>query len=290
MSNQASKILVLGATGNVGGQVARLLAAQGHDVLAVSRNPEAQEAVSGLQWVRLDEANLDAVFTGVERAFIFSPPGVTDQYAYLAPYIEASVRHGLKKVVLMTANGVEAAPPEVPLRRAELALEASGVPYAILRPNWFMQNFNTFWIGGIQGRDAIEVPAGDSRSAFIDVRDIGAVAATLLLRDGTDGGLSLTGPEALTHDEAAAKLSAVAGRAIRYVDLDPEAFRQGLIGAGVGADYAGLLVGLYEGVRQGWAAGVTDVVKQVLGREPISLDQYAADHRAAFRQAATTQA
>ena len=284
-----SKILIVGATGTVGRDVARLLIEAGHDVVGTSRDPAAQTSSAHLQWRRVDVATgdgVDAAFEGVTRAFLLSPPGHADQYAVLAPLLEAARRRGLAKVVLMTAQGVDQAPPEAPFRRAELALEASGLPHAILRPGWFMQNFHTFWVGGIRARDAIELPAGNAPTAFIDARDIAAVATALLERDGTDGGLTLTGPAALTHAEVAARLSAVAGRPIRYDNVAPEVFRQGLVGAGLPAAYAQVLVGLFEDVRAGWAAGVSEEVGRVLGRAPITFDRYATDFRARFARLA----
>lgn len=282
-----SKTLIIGATGTVGRQVARLLAEAGHEVVGATRRPDAQPAVADLRWVGLDLATgegLDEAFAGVERAFFLSPPGHADQYAVLAPLIDAAVRHGLKKVVLQTAQGVDA-DDRIPFRRAELALEASGVPFAIVRPGWFMQNFHTYWVAGIQQRDVVSVPAGDARTGFIDARDIAAVAAALLQRDGSDGAFVLTGPEALTHEEVAAKIAAAAGRPIRYEDVDPGAFRAGLVGAGLPADYAQLMVDLFAGVRAGWAAGLTDDVRRVLGRAPIGFDRYAADFQASFAPA-----
>ncbi len=282
-----SKTLIIGATGTVGQEVARLVAAAGHEVVGATRRPDAQPASPHLSWTALDLATgegLEAAFTGVERAFLLSPPGHADQHAVLAPLIAAAARHGLKKVVLMTAQGVDA-DESIPFRRAERALEASGTPFAIVRPGWFMQNFNAYWVAGIQQRDVVSVPAGDARTGFIDARDIAAVAAALLLRDGSDGAFVLTGPEALTHDEVAAKIAAAAGRPIRYEDADPAAFRAGLVGAGVPADYAQLLLDLFAGVRAGWAAGLTDDVRRVLGREPIGFDRYAADFQAAFARA-----
>lgn len=274
-----SKTLIIGATGTVGQEVARLLAAAGHQVVGTTRRPAAQPASPDLTWVGLDLATgegLDAAFEGVERVFLLSPPGYADQYAVMKPAIDAAARHGVKKAVLMTAKGVELA-GDIPFRRVELALEASGVPYAIVRPSWFSQNFHTFWIQGIRERDVIALPAGDSRTAFIDARDIAAVVALLLRRDGTDGDVGLTGPEALTHDEVAAKLSAVAGRTLRYEDADPAAFEAGLVAAGLPADYAALMGGLYAGVREGWAAEVNGEVERLLGRGPIGFDQYARD-------------
>jgi uncharacterized protein YbjT (DUF2867 family) len=73
-----------------------------------------------------------------------------------------------------------------PLRKAERHLEASGLAYNVIRPNWFMQNFNTFWLHGIQTAGQIFLPVGQAKGSFIDARDIAAVAAVLLTSDAFD--------------------------------------------------------------------------------------------------------
>src|SRR6185503_14578197 len=102
-----------------------------------------------------------------------------DQYKVLSPLIQEAKRQGLEKVVLMTAMGANAV-ETAPFRRAEIELEKSGLTYNIVRPNWFFQNFNTFWIQGILNYGKILVPGGNAKTSFIDARDISAVVAKLL--------------------------------------------------------------------------------------------------------------
>ncbi len=279
-----SPTLIIGATGTVGSAVVNELVQQGVPVRAVSSRA-APAAVAGVEWVQADVvsgAGVAAAFDGVSRAFVFAPPGHANQHAVLIPLIEQAVRAGLEKVVLMTAFGANAN-PEAPLRLAELALEASGLNYNILRPNWFMQNFNHAWLPGILASGKVHLPAGEAKVSFIDTRDIGAVAARLLAGPGFDReAIDLTGPAALSLPEAVAALSQATGVSIGYEDISPEAMRAALLGAGLPADYADFLVLILGFLAAGYNAAVTDGVRRVLGRDPIAFARYAQDHRAAW--------
>jgi uncharacterized protein YbjT (DUF2867 family) len=124
---------------------------------------------------------------------------------------------------------------------------------------------------------------GEGRVAFIDTRDIAAVAAELLTNPGHQGtSYTLTGPEALSAAEVAERLSAATGRQVRYVDVGADGFRQALAGAGM----PGWLVdGVVEGntmLAAGHGATVTDEVARLTGRPPRTFAQFAADHQGAF--------
>jgi uncharacterized protein YbjT (DUF2867 family) len=154
----------------------------------------------------------------------------------------------------MTAMGVDA-DPAAPLRLAERHLEASGLAWNVIRPNWFMQNFHTFWRPGIVEAGAIRLPTGRAKGSFIDARDIAAVAAALLQRaDLAHGAWDLTGREALDHDEVAAILTATLGRPIRYEEVPPDAMRGGLLAAGLPPAYAEGLLAILAAFAQGHAA------------------------------------
>ena len=275
-----SRILVVGASGTVGSELSRLLQAQGETVVrATSREARAADQV---QLDLVSHAGLKAALAGVDRAFLLSPPGHANQEALLAPMIEAAQAAGLKKVVLMTAMGANA-DENAPMRKAERRLEASGLAYNIIRPNWFMQNFNTFWIHGIQTAGQIFLPVGSAKGSFIDARDIAAVAARLLSTDEHNGqDFDLTGPRALDHTEAAAILSRATGKTIGFTDITPEAMLQGLLGAGLPKDYAEFLVMILGYFKAGYAERTTDAVQQITGQAPRSFEQYAQDYRASW--------
>lgn len=273
-------ILVIGASGQIGSEVVRQLTAQGHRVRrATSKPPKDADSV---QLNLATGEGLRSAFEGVERAFLMAPPPYSDQYKILSPLIQESKRRGLKKVVLMTAWGANAV-ETAPFRRAELELEKSGLSYNIVRPNWFMQNFNTFWVQGIKDQGKILLPAGQGKASFIDVKDIASVIAKLLDSDVLNNkAFDLSGPEAMDHARVAQELSAATGRKIEYVDIPPADLKKGLLAAGLPTDYADFLLMILGFLKEGYNAGVNENVKNILGRAPISFERYAQDNKKLF--------
>lgn len=282
------KVFVYGAKGLVGQNVVNGLLKAGHEVYAGTREPEKGETKPGLHWVFADallpEKGLD-VLEKVEAMFLLSPPGHTNQFVILSPWIEKAKAQKLKKIVLMTAMGVEYAPPEAPFRKTELLVENSGIPWNIIRPNWFMQNFHTFWIQGIMEASTIFFPGGDAKASFIDARDISDVAVKLLTSDSFNNtAFALTGGEALTHSQVAEKISKQIGRTISYADVSPEDFKKGLLGAGLPADYSEFLVMIAGALKAGNASPVLDSVKSITGKDPISFDSYTATYAGSWKK------
>jgi uncharacterized protein YbjT (DUF2867 family) len=270
---------VLGASGNVGSELSRLLEAAGHTVRRGSSRS------TGPGQVRVDVVNgvgVAEALAGIDGAFLLAPPGYTNQDDLLGPVIDAAKAQGVGKVVLMTAMGADADPTS-PMRKTELHLEASGLRWNVIRPNWFMQNFHTFWLHGIQTANAIQLPTGSAKGSFIDARDIAAVAAALLQRhEFDDRAFDLTGGESLDHDEVATLLSAALGRVIRYEDIAPEAMRPGLLAAGLPADYADFLLTILHYFKLGYAERITSAVQDITGRPPRRFADYAHDYRESY--------
>lgn len=275
------KILVLGATGNVGLPLVQTLLAKGEQVKAATRSGKPVDGAEGVAFDFTNSATFGPAFEGVDRAYVMLPAGYVDAKALLTPVIEAAAARGVK-VVFQSVFGVDA-DDSIPYRKVELALEQSGTPFVILRPNWFADNFHTYWKAGV-AHGQLAVPAGQGKSSFIDVRDIAASAAAALTSREFDGkGFNLTGPEALSYGDAAALLSAALGRTIAYVPQDDEPFIQMLIGAGVAEDYARFLTSIFYPVREGWTAAVTPDVKTLTGTDPRSVANYIADNLAALQ-------
>lgn len=279
---QKDLILVVGANGTVGSEIVKILKADGQRVrIATSKSVSAGDAEK-VQVNLATGTGIKTAFAGVDKAFLLSPPGFADHYAILSPLIQEAKRQGLKKVVLMTAMGADAVETS-PFRRAEIELEKSGLTYNILRPNWFMQNFHTFWIQGILAQGKILLPAGKAKTSFIDARDISAVAAKLLTTGRFDNqALDLTGAEAIDHDAVAKMISHAANRSVRYEEIQPQELKQGLLAAGLPEDYANFLVLIFGFLREGYAERTTGNVKAILGREPIAFQQYVSDHKGAW--------
>jgi uncharacterized protein YbjT (DUF2867 family) len=272
----SGKILVLGATGNVGRPLVDALVAKGEAVKAASRSGAPVGGAEGVRFDYADPSTIPAALDGVDRVFVMLAAGYTDPVGLLSPIVEAARAKGAK-VVLMTAFGVDA-DDAIPYRQVELKLIKSGAPYVIVRPNWFMDNFHTFWKAGVAAGH-FGLPAGDGATSFVDLRDIVASIAAALTTGRFNGrAFALTGPEALTYTQAAAVLSDAIGRPVAYEATSDAAFVAMLTGFGVPEAYATFLASIFHPVREGWNAAVTDAVESLTGHKPIPLSTYARDH------------
>jgi uncharacterized protein YbjT (DUF2867 family) len=282
-------IVVTGASGQVGGAVVRALAAGGLQVRAATREPGNYRGEKNVTPVRLnyhEPRTIAPAFTGADGLFLIALPLDYHALELLAPVIDQASRTGIGQIVLHSALSVEMN-EEAPLRKVERYLMASGVPYTILRSNFFMDNFATGSISAtIKNEDGIFLPAGEGKTSFIATSDIAAVAAAAFTRKLTGKEYNLTGPEALDHYEVAAMLSDAAGRAITYHALDEGQFLANLRGRGL-PDTAGIyLATLYAMVREGDMARITDDVRLVTGQEPVRFGNFATAQAWRWRKSA----
>jgi uncharacterized protein YbjT (DUF2867 family) len=138
----------------------------------------------------------------------------------------------------------------------------------------------------VREQGVLVLPLGDSRVSNIDTRDIGAVAATVLLTPGRehDGRTYLlTGGQASTMDEVAHAITQALGKPVQYKAVEPAAFRQALLGAGVPELVADAMLGWFAYCRAGRADRIEPDVERLLGRKPRSLEQFVHDHVARYR-------
>lgn len=270
--------LVIGANGQIGSTLASLLAAQGQTVRRATSRTASQPGEVHVNMATGE--GLAQALTGANQLFLMCPPGFANQHELAIPAIDAAKAVGVRKVLLLSAMGANA-DDSIPLRRAELYLERSGLAWNVIRPNWFMQNFHTFWLHGIQTQSQIFLPVGNAKGSFIDTRDIAAVAAKLLSSDNfVNAAHDVTGSESLDHTQVAAILSKAAGRTIGYTEIAEDAMRQGLLGAGMPADYTEFLLVILGAFKAGYAERITDGVQRITGQAPIRFEQYAQDFKA----------
>jgi uncharacterized protein YbjT (DUF2867 family) len=146
-----------------------------------------------------------------------------------------------------------------------------------------MQNLNTTHRLEIKERNEIFVPVGKAKTSFIDVRDIGAVAAKCLTEKRHIGkNYDVTGAESLDYWQAARLLSETLGREIQYRNPNPLTFFLETIRRGSSFSYAFVVTSLYLSTRFGMAEPVTDAVERMIGRKPISFKQYTEDYKEAW--------
>ena len=279
------KYLVTGATGNIGQYVVSELVNLNKEVKAAVHNLEKSreifegKSISLVKFDFLDSSTYEKALDGVEGIFLMRPPSLANPERDMLPFLQTAKKQGVKKIVFVSLLGVEKN-PVVPHRKIERMLRELGVAYCFLRPSFFMQNLNTNHREEIQQRDELFIPAGKSRTSFIDTRDIARVAAVVLINENYNNqAFTLTGNVAINYYEVADVMSEVLGRKIQYKNPGLLKFRKERVIRGTPKAFATVMMFLYLMTKLGTAKDITNDLKTLLGREPISFKQYVTDYK-----------
>lgn len=288
--NTHPTILLIGATGQVGREIVQQLGATGSRARALVRTAEKADALRATGFDpaigSLDQpATLNAALEGIEKVFLLSPddPRMVEQQTAL---ITAAQAAGVQHIVKLSAQSAGADPPVSFGRwhaQVERQLEAAGMDWTHLRPRFFMQNFLSF-APMISAQGTFYAPMSSAQVSMVDVRDVAAVAVAALTEPDHGGKIyDLSGPEALSFDDAAARLTTALGQEVAYIDVPDAATRQTLLEIGMPDWFADNLIELYTYIRAGGQAAVQSTVAAVTRKQPRSFARFADDYAAALR-------
>jgi uncharacterized protein YbjT (DUF2867 family) len=276
-------ILVIGSRSKIGSSLVRYLLDRGEQVRVLARPGEAGDPVAAPAEVvtgdLADEGSLLTAMAGIEKVFLLSSPH-PDAVRWHRNAIDAARRTEVQLLVRSSIIGADRESPAEFVNAHTVSdryLEDSGLPFVIVRPNLFLQNIPESTIPSVDASGAFYADAADARISMVDTRDVAAAAAVVLTEPGhANAHHDVTGPEALSYADVAAKLTAAMGRQISYVAVPDEPVRQALLAAGLNAWFTDALIGLYQDYRRsgtdGYAARVTDTVQRLTGRPARSLD------------------
>jgi uncharacterized protein YbjT (DUF2867 family) len=266
-------ILLLGGTGKTARRIAPRL------TTASVRTAARSRADVRFDWD--DTTTHGAALEGVDALYLVPPTMRLDFAPLVSAFLDRAEAAGVGHVTLLSARGVEHAPPELAMRATELDLASrTKLTHSILRPGWFMQDFDEYFFQPAIAADGVIVaPTGDGAEAFVHADDIADVASATLLApaEHADAAYALSGPEALTFEQVARRISVASGRPITHVDPPVEQWVASAAEGGIPLDYAQLLGALFDNVRANATAAVTDDVKRVTGHAPRSFDDYVAN-------------
>lgn len=276
-----SPILVTGATGNVGSPLVDLLRSHGAQVRPATRGTTDPD---GVRFDFADPLTWDAAFEGVRTMYLVRPPQIADVRRGLLPALAHARARGVEHVVLLSVQGAGKV-PVLPHAAVERWLRRSGMSWTFVRPSYFDQNLVMVFATDIRDRDQLVIPGGHGRTAFVDAHDVAAVAAHALLQPSLHGGKvwTPTSAESLTWHEVAAVLSGVLGRTITYRRPSLAGYvRHSRRVLGFDPVMTAMTTVIHASARLGVAGHLTDDVRTVTGRAPVTLREFAVRERAAW--------
>ncbi|WP_059049885.1 SDR family oxidoreductase [Paenibacillus senegalimassiliensis] len=274
------KILVTGATGQLGSKVVdALLGLVPAEQVAVSvRQPEKASALSALgvevRYGDFDEpASLDQAFAGIDRLLIVSTQGDNDtRVRQHGAAVDAAKKAGVQFIAYTSlVNAAKSQLALAPVHKAtEEAILKTGIPYAFLRNNWYIEN-ETGTIQGVLAGAPVITSAGSGKVGWATRGDYAAAAAAVLAGTGHENKVYELSGKLLTHDDLAKSIGEALGREVPIQHVDDAAYAEAMRGAGVPEPVVPFLVAIQSGIREGGLDVASNDLETLLGRPATSL-------------------
>ena len=263
-ANSKDLILITGGTGKTGRRVAERLIAAGKPVRIGSRS-----ANPSFDWE--NPAGWAKALDGVNAVYASYQPdlAVPGGLETVTAFFKQAVASGARRIVLLSGRG------EPEAEDAEQALIASGADWTILRSSWFSQNFSeSFFLEPVLS-GVVALPVKPVAEPFVDVEDIAEMAAAAFTDSRHSGQLyDITGPKAVTFEEAVQEIAHATGRKIDFVRISAEQYREECERAQVPKEYIDLVLYLFTTVLDGRNTPTADGVQRALGKPARSFSDF----------------
>ena len=278
------KILITGATGNVGGELIKICSRENVEAVAAVTDiiKSAGQFAFGIELREFDFTRPETyagAMRDVSKVFLMRPPAVSNVRLNIFPFLEYCRRARLEQIVFLSLLGAEKL-SFTPHRKIELEILRLDIPYTFLRPSFFMQNLATTHRDEIKNNGEIFVPAGRGKTSFVDARDVACAAFTSLSgAQHLNKSYELTGSEALTYFEVAEILSDVLKKPIAYRNPSLLSFIWRSWQKHKNLSFVLVMAIIYTTARFGQAGFITEELPKLLGRKPTSFQQFAEDYK-----------
>jgi len=287
------KVLITGATGNVGKEVIKSLQNIDHqlNIYAGVRNLNEDRIILSNYNVKFllfdftDFKTYNMALEGCDILFLLRPPQISEVEKYFKPIIETCKENKVKHIVFLSVQGVEKS-KIIPHHKIEKLIVESKISYTFLRPAYFMQNFTTTLRNDLVNKNQIYLPAGKARFTLIDVRDIGSVSAVILTKSSQhiNKSYELTCKEKLTFSDMAKVLSTILGTYIQYKSPNLINFFLTKRKEKVPTMLILVMMMLHYFPRFQQEPEITDCVAKILNRQPTTFAQFVADNKKLLTQ------
>ena len=283
-----TKVLITGATGNVGIELIKSLQNIDHHLdlyagvkdLVEDKIKLAAYKIKFSQFDFTDSKSHKPALSGCDILFLLRPPALSEVEKYFKPIIDTCIEMSVKHIVFLSVQGVENS-TIIPHHKIEKLIVDSKISYTFLRPAYFMQNFTTTLRNDLVNKKRIYLPSGNAKFTLIDVRDIGAVSASVLINisQHLNKSYELTCKEKLTFSEMAKILSSQLGVKIAFKSPNLISFFLTKREEKVPTMLILVMIMLHYLPRFQKEPHVNDWVEKLTGRKPITFEQFVNDNK-----------
>ncbi len=287
------KVLITGATGNIGLEVVRGLNEINSSMSIIAGSHSVEKAKKALAEYDVaefrkvdftDSSTFLPALEGVDVVFLLRPPQLADVNKYFAPFIRVMKGKKVNKIIFLSVQGAESQ-KFIPHHKIEKLIMDENLEYVFLRPGYFMQNLTSTFLHDIRTRQKIVVPSGSLKFNWVDARDVG-LTATYVINDFErykNQAFEITGSEFAGFKEVAAILTEVLGKLVRYESPNLVRFILDKRKQGKSMPMIMVMIMLHFLPRLGKNnPRLTSTVTDITGRQPGTLLQFAIREKGKF--------
>ena len=278
------RILITGATGNVGMEVIRFLIMNDNNFRIIAGVRNITEAAKKfdksekLEFLHFDFEDPDTfkeALKSVDSVFLLRPPHISAIDRYFKPLISAMLTSGIREVVFLSVQGAEKS-KIIPHNQIEKLIRDAGIPYIFLRPSYFMQNLTTTLLPDIQQKRKIILPSGKAKFNWVDIQNIGEVSAILLekFEEYSNRAIELTGSENRSFGEVTSLINQQISDQIAFENVTPFKFFRIKKLENMSKGMILVMILLHFLPRFQKEARISGFYEQLTGKKPATLSEF----------------
>ncbi len=288
------RILVTGATGNVGMEVIRFLTKSKTKFKVVAGVRDVAKSAPILaQFEHIDLVSFDfekpdtfhTALKNVDGVFLLRPPHISNVDLYFKPLIQAFVSNNIREIVFLSVQGAEKS-TVIPHNKIEKLIDEAAIPHVFLRPSYFMQNLTTTLLIDIQQKRKITLPAGKAKFNWIDIENIGEITAILFDRfiEFRNQAIELTGYENLSFETVAKLINTQIDEVITFENTNPLRFFRIKKKEGLATGLILVMTLLHFLPRFQPEPQISNFYEKLTGKKPTTLNAFIKREREKFQR------